>query len=189
MPLKKKVIPSFICPRSLLLFSLVVKTDFCSVLLLTIYQSFVEIFIMLEPLITFRIHHHNLWLHPIIALDLISTPSHSTTRKFDIYYNVGGALSDGAGHVCIFLLHNPVITRKFLACFRHLDKRIIEKQIKTKKSGSSSMGQDHTATSPWTGCSQFLPTTQKIIQFSDGKAPKPTDKIVSTHTHTHECFI
>lgn len=41
------------------------------------------------------------------------------------------------------------------------------------------MGQDHTATSPWTGCSQFLPTTQKIIQFSDGKAPKVTDKIVS----------
>lgn len=40
------------------------------------------------------------------------------------------------------------------------------------------MGQDSTATSPWTGCSQFLPTTQKIIQFSDGKAPKPTDKIV-----------
>lgn len=40
------------------------------------------------------------------------------------------------------------------------------------------MGQDHQARSPWTGCSQFLPTTQKIIQFSDGKSPKPTDKIV-----------
>lgn len=50
------------------------------------------------------------------------------------------------------------------------------------KSGSSSMGQDHTASSPWTGCSQFLPTTQKIIQFSDGKAPKPTDRIVSRIT-------
>lgn len=44
--------------------------------------------------------------------------------------------------------------------------------------GSSQLGQDHTARSPWTGCSQFLPTTQKIIQFSDGKAPKPTDRIV-----------
>ncbi|XP_055545471.1 ethanolamine-phosphate cytidylyltransferase isoform X1 [Wyeomyia smithii] len=44
--------------------------------------------------------------------------------------------------------------------------------------GSSKLGQDHSARSPWTGCSQFLPTTQKIIQFSDGKAPKPTDKIV-----------
>ncbi|XP_059618951.1 ethanolamine-phosphate cytidylyltransferase isoform X2 [Phlebotomus argentipes] len=47
-----------------------------------------------------------------------------------------------------------------------------------EKEGSSRMGQDHSARSPWTGCSQFLPTTQKIIQFSDGKAPKPDDKIV-----------
>jgi len=47
-----------------------------------------------------------------------------------------------------------------------------------EKEGSSNMGQDSAARSPWTGCSQFLPTTQKIIQFSDGKAPKPGDKIV-----------
>lgn len=46
------------------------------------------------------------------------------------------------------------------------------------KDGSSSMGQDREARSPWTGCSQFLPTTQKIIQFSDGIPPKPTDRIV-----------
>lgn len=45
-------------------------------------------------------------------------------------------------------------------------------------SGSSNLGQDHSARSPWTGCSQFLPTTQKIIQFSDGKSPKEGDKIV-----------
>lgn len=52
--------------------------------------------------------------------------------------------------------------------------------FKTKSitEGSSSMGQDHSATSPWTGCSQFLPTTQKIIQFSDGKSPLPGDRIV-----------
>ncbi|KAK9881392.1 hypothetical protein WA026_016281 [Henosepilachna vigintioctopunctata] len=43
---------------------------------------------------------------------------------------------------------------------------------------SSSMGQDSSARSPWTGCSQFLPTTQKIIQFSDGKPPLPTDRVV-----------
>lgn len=59
--------------------------------------------------------------------------------------------------------------------------KLIEK--KYKNSGSSSMGQDHTAKSPWTGCSQFLPTTQKIIQFSDGKPPKATDKIVSILLH------
>lgn len=52
-------------------------------------------------------------------------------------------------------------------------------KYKLLSSGSSNMGQDSAAKSPWTGCSQFLPTTQKIIQFSDGKSPKPGDKIVS----------
>ncbi|CAG9864346.1 unnamed protein product [Phyllotreta striolata] len=46
------------------------------------------------------------------------------------------------------------------------------------KEHSSTMGQDSFARSPWTGCSQFLPTTQKIIQFSDGKPPKSSDRIV-----------
>lgn len=53
-----------------------------------------------------------------------------------------------------------------------------EKLMLCNKLGSSSMGQDHDARSPWTGCSQFLPTTQKIIQFSDGKVPKLSDRIV-----------
>jgi ethanolamine-phosphate cytidylyltransferase len=42
----------------------------------------------------------------------------------------------------------------------------------------SKLGQDHAARSPWTGCSQFLPTTQKINQFSDGKGANPGDRIV-----------
>lgn len=46
------------------------------------------------------------------------------------------------------------------------------------KEHSTTMGQDSSARSPYTGCSQFLPTTQKIIQFSDGKAPKKGDRIV-----------
>ncbi|ESO87128.1 hypothetical protein LOTGIDRAFT_177471 [Lottia gigantea] len=37
---------------------------------------------------------------------------------------------------------------------------------------------DSSSKSPWTGCSQFLPTSRKIIQFSEGKDPKPGDKIV-----------
>lgn len=53
-----------------------------------------------------------------------------------------------------------------------------ENEYAVGKDGSSNMGLDHEARSPWTGCSQFLPTTQKIIQFSDGIPPKPTDKIV-----------
>lgn len=44
--------------------------------------------------------------------------------------------------------------------------------------GSSQLGLDSDARSPYTGCSQFLPTTQKIIQFSDGKSPKANDKII-----------
>lgn len=61
-------------------------------------------------------------------------------------------------------------------------KKAIQSLYLTKRKpnlpGSSNLGQDHLARSPWTGCSQFLPTTQKIIQFSDGTSPKPTDKIV-----------
>ncbi|KMY90039.1 uncharacterized protein Dsimw501_GD23872, isoform B [Drosophila simulans] len=53
-----------------------------------------------------------------------------------------------------------------------------ESKSKSNPKRSSNMGQDSAAKSPWTGCSQFLPTTQKIIQFSDGKSPNPGDKIV-----------
>lgn len=40
------------------------------------------------------------------------------------------------------------------------------------------IGQGHQGKSPWTGVSKFLPTTQKIIQFAEGKEPKPGDRIV-----------
>nr|NP_609613.2 phosphoethanolamine cytidylyltransferase, isoform E [Drosophila melanogaster]AAF53258.2 phosphoethanolamine cytidylyltransferase, isoform E [Drosophila melanogaster] len=46
------------------------------------------------------------------------------------------------------------------------------------RQGSAEYDIEKEAKSPWTGCSQFLPTTQKIIQFSDGKSPNPGDKIV-----------
>ncbi|KAL5019288.1 hypothetical protein ScPMuIL_005010 [Solemya velum] len=36
----------------------------------------------------------------------------------------------------------------------------------------------HNTRSPWTGVSQFLPTSNKIVQFSEGKEPKPGDRIV-----------
>ncbi|XP_052262757.1 ethanolamine-phosphate cytidylyltransferase-like isoform X2 [Dreissena polymorpha] len=36
----------------------------------------------------------------------------------------------------------------------------------------------HDSHSPWTCVSQFLPTTNKIIQFAEGKEPNPGDKIV-----------
>lgn len=62
--------------------------------------------------------------------------------------------------------------------FRAIQDKIIQRIVRFCLPGSSNLGQDHQARSPWTGCSQFLPTTQKIIQFSDGKSPLPTDKIV-----------
>ena len=34
------------------------------------------------------------------------------------------------------------------------------------------------ARSPWTGVSKFLPTTQKILQFSNSREPKQGDRIV-----------
>uniref|UniRef100_H2YJZ1 ethanolamine-phosphate cytidylyltransferase n=1 Tax=Ciona savignyi TaxID=51511 RepID=H2YJZ1_CIOSA len=46
---------------------------------------------------------------------------------------------------------------------------------------------DPTANSPWTGVSQFLATTQKIIQFSSGKQPNPGDKIVYV-AGAFDCF-
>ncbi|XP_068151417.1 ethanolamine-phosphate cytidylyltransferase-like isoform X1 [Drosophila tropicalis] len=58
------------------------------------------------------------------------------------------------------------------------EAKILKLQQLNSHLGSSNMGQDSAAKSPWTGCSQFLPTTQKIIQFSDGKSPNPGDKIV-----------
>ncbi|KAF2071631.1 hypothetical protein CYY_007057 [Polysphondylium violaceum] len=36
----------------------------------------------------------------------------------------------------------------------------------------------HKQSSPYTSLSHFLPTTRKIVQFSEGKSPKPNDKVV-----------
>ncbi|CAG2105050.1 unnamed protein product [Medioppia subpectinata] len=43
---------------------------------------------------------------------------------------------------------------------------------------TENISRDSSTHSPWTGISQFLPTTQKIIQFAEGKEPKPNDRIV-----------
>uniref|UniRef100_A0A672NRA0 ethanolamine-phosphate cytidylyltransferase n=1 Tax=Sinocyclocheilus grahami TaxID=75366 RepID=A0A672NRA0_SINGR len=39
-------------------------------------------------------------------------------------------------------------------------------------------GKDPKGHSPWTGVSQFLQTSQKIIQFASGKEPQPGDTII-----------
>jgi len=47
-----------------------------------------------------------------------------------------------------------------------------------KEGHSVTLAQDARARSPWTGVSQFLPTTRKIQLFSEGKEPEPGAKIV-----------
>ena len=55
----------------------------------------------------------------------------------------------------------------------HQQRGDVEYKVERTRSDSMS-SSGHDAISPWTGVSQFLPTTQKIIQFSDGKESKVT---------------
>ncbi|KRF98496.1 uncharacterized protein Dwil_GK14544, isoform B [Drosophila willistoni] len=71
-----------------------------------------------------------------------------------------------------------LVGRMLLLTRNHFRQGLAEYDIEKEVPSSSNMGQDSAAKSPWTGCSQFLPTTQKIIQFSDGKSPNLGDKIV-----------
>ncbi|KAL0271247.1 UNVERIFIED_CONTAM: hypothetical protein PYX00_008398 [Menopon gallinae] len=52
------------------------------------------------------------------------------------------------------------------------------KEYEVCPENSFNLGLDSAARSPWTRCSQFLPTTQEINQFSEGKQPKPGDVVV-----------
>ena len=69
-----------------------------------------------------------------------------------------------------------LIGRMLLMSKEHQQRGQNEYEVSAK--GSSEMSSDPHARSPWTGVSQFLPTTQKILQFSNGRSPKPTDKVV-----------
>eukprot|EP00123_Amoebidium_parasiticum_P005577 comp16739_c0_seq1/m.15047 comp16739_c0_seq1/g.15047 ORF comp16739_c0_seq1/g.15047 comp16739_c0_seq1/m.15047 type:complete len:393 (-) comp16739_c0_seq1:586-1764(-) len=42
----------------------------------------------------------------------------------------------------------------------------------------SEMGQGPDKTSPYTGAHQFLPTSQRIVQFSEGREPQPGQRVV-----------
>lgn len=47
-----------------------------------------------------------------------------------------------------------------------------------EKLSLQNIGQDQLARSPYTGTSQFLPTTKRIAQFSSGREPRPGERIV-----------
>lgn len=53
------------------------------------------------------------------------------------------------------------------------------KEYEVRRRDSTNMSSDSAARSPWTGISQFLPTTQKILQFSNAdRVPGKNDRIV-----------
>nr|XP_039263385.1 ethanolamine-phosphate cytidylyltransferase-like [Styela clava] len=47
--------------------------------------------------------------------------------------------------------------------------------------------KDASGHSPWTGVSQFLATTKRIVQFSGGREAKPTDKVIYV-AGAFDCF-
>lgn len=65
-----------------------------------------------------------------------------------------------------------LVGRMLLLTRGHQLRGASEYKVERLRTNSESMGQDSSARSPWTGVSQFLPTTQRIIQFSEGKEPK-----------------
>jgi len=69
-----------------------------------------------------------------------------------------------------------LVGRMLLLSMDHMHRG--EKEYQVDKDKSSDMSSDSTTHSPWTGVSQFLPTTQKILQFSNKEGPKKNDKIV-----------
>ncbi|XP_074647085.1 ethanolamine-phosphate cytidylyltransferase-like isoform X2 [Tubulanus polymorphus] len=68
-----------------------------------------------------------------------------------------------------------LVGRMLLLTKQHHDHANVEPRYKDKM---NEIGSDHSTKSPYTGTSQFLATSQKIIQFSSGKEPKPGDRIV-----------
>jgi len=51
-------------------------------------------------------------------------------------------------------------------------------EYQVDQSRSDEMSSDASARSPWTGVSQFLPTTQKLLQFSNCQGPEPGQRVV-----------
>ncbi|EDO31320.1 predicted protein [Nematostella vectensis] len=71
-----------------------------------------------------------------------------------------------------------LVGRMLLLTKSHFDKGVpISALDPAEVSGASS---DASAKSPWTCVSHFLPTSQRIVQFSDGREPQPGDKIIYT---------
>lgn len=69
-----------------------------------------------------------------------------------------------------------LVGRMLLLTKGHLQRG--DKEYEVDKRASNDMSSGECGRSPWTGVSHFLPTTQKIVQFSNMQGPKKGDKIV-----------
>jgi len=69
-----------------------------------------------------------------------------------------------------------LVGRMLLLSMDHMQRG--DQEYSVDKHRSEDMSSDSTTHSPWTGVSQFLPTTQKILQFSNKEGPKENDKII-----------
>jgi len=73
-----------------------------------------------------------------------------------------------------------LVGRMLLMTKEHFDQGVPICSVDPKMLKSLSSSSDATSHSPYTGVSHFLPTSNKIVQFSDGEEPKPGQKIVYT---------
>ena len=71
-----------------------------------------------------------------------------------------------------------LVGRMLLLTKEHFDKGVPISSLDPEQISSAS--SDAAAKSPYTCVSHFLPTSQRIVQFSDGKEPGPNDRIVYT---------
>jgi len=69
-----------------------------------------------------------------------------------------------------------LVGRMLLLSKDHLQRGQQEYEVNRRQ--STDMSSDNAARSPWTGVSQFLPTNQRIVQFSNVRSPAKGDKIV-----------
>jgi len=71
-----------------------------------------------------------------------------------------------------------LVGRMLLATKSH--HNLAKESAKDEKTKELAQSPSAAANSPWTKCSKFLPTSKKIVQFAEGRDPKPGDKVVYT---------
>ncbi|KJH40955.1 cytidyltransferase domain protein [Dictyocaulus viviparus] len=75
---------------------------------------------------------------------------------------------------------NGVSTTDIVARMLFVTKchHVSEENMDQHRERARTLSTDSVAQSPWTRVSRFVATTQTIVEFAEGRPPKPTDKIV-----------